>query len=305
MPSIHSPLLLPFLAQVLLAFAAYWVAPRLAGGRRLAWVSTAVVSLACMVLWPLMRVFPVLPIEVLGAPFVACVELTGLAIPAVLFFGIAARRTPRASDRKAILMLTAVAGLYFLKAGWWMVSPGVPDLGKTNVDASGVCLQSTGYTCAAASMVTMLQSFKVEASETEMARLSFTQVDGGATDSRVLWGLEKKLRGTGLVARYQRLDATALIDLPKPCLVQVDWGYFISHMVPVMESTSERVVIGDPLTGRREMTMAEFRSKWKGNAISVDRRYHWIGPPKSPAPATSPPPSPGASLPTAGPGRPG
>lgn len=298
-------LLIPFVTQLALAIAAFLCAIKVGMMRRAVWVSAAVMSLACMLLWPLMRVFPVLPIEVLGAPFVACVELTGLAIPAVLFFGIAGQRTPKASDRKAILLLTAVAALYFLKAGWWMVSPGVPDLGRTNVDASGVCLQSTGYTCAAASMVTMLQSFKVEASETEMARLSFTQVDGGATDSRVLWALEKKLRGTGLVARYRRLDATALIDLPKPCLVQMDWGYFISHMVPVMEASSERVVIGDPLTGRREMTMAEFGSKWKGNAISIDRRYHWIGPPKSAAPATSPPPSPGASLPVGGLARPG
>jgi predicted double-glycine peptidase len=104
-----------------------------------------------------------------------------------------------------------------------------------------------------------------------MARLAYTQVDGGATDSRTLWALQRKLAGTGLRSRYQRLDATSLVALPKPCLVQLDWGYFISHMVPVMEATADRVVIGDPLSGRREMTMAEFVAKWKGNAICLEQ----------------------------------
>jgi hypothetical protein len=52
-------------------------------------------------------------------------------------------------------------------------------------------------------------------------------------------------------------------------MVQLDWGFFISHMVPVMSATPELVVIGDPLSGQREMTMAEFLLKWKHTAITV------------------------------------
>jgi hypothetical protein len=263
------PLLLPFAAQVILAVGAFFAAPRIARASKTTWATVCGGALAILLLWPLLRVFPVQPIEALGAPFVACTELTGLAVPAVLFFAIAARHVPKQSDRRAILMLTAVAAIYFVKAGWWMISPGVPDLGPTQVDDHGVCRQTTGYTCVAASMVTMLRARAIPADELEMARLAYTQVGGGATDSRTLWALEKKLKGTGLRARYQRLDAQGLIAAPKPCMVQLDWGFFISHMVPVMSATPEIVVIGDPLSGQREMTMAEFLLKWKHTAITV------------------------------------
>jgi hypothetical protein len=264
------PLLLPFAAQILLAVIAFLITPQIAGSRKPVWVGAAVLSIATLLLWPLMRVFPVQPIDLLGAPAIACIELTGLAIPAVLFFGVASRHVPKKSDQRAIRLLTIFAALYFIKAGWWMIAPGVPDLGRNNIDADAVCRQSTGYTCAAASMVTMLRARGVDADETEMARLAHTQVGGGATDSRVLWALQKKLAGTNLHPTYQRLDAAGLIAAPKPCLVQLDWGFFVSHMVPVMAATPEGVVIGDPLSGKREIPMNEFRAKWKGNAIYID-----------------------------------
>lgn len=264
-----SPLLLAFVAQFVLAVVAFAAAPRVARASKAVWGTVCGAALGGMLLWPLMRVFPVEPIALVGAPLVACIELTGLAVPAVLFFGVAARRMPRKSDGRALLMLTAVAAVFFVKAGWWMVAPGVPDLGATKMQGE-VCRQTTGYTCVAASMVTMLRTRGIEAHETEMARLSHTQVNGGATDSRTLWALEKKLAGTGLRAAYQRLDMAGLVTVAKPCMVQLDWGYFVSHMVPVMKATSERVLIGDPLNGLREMSAAEFAAKWKGTAISIE-----------------------------------
>lgn len=262
-----------FLLQVVIALVAFFLAARVARARRWIWISVCVVSLGAMLLWPLMRVFPVHAIRWFGAGFVACVELTALAIPAVLLFGIAARHVPRKSDQRAILWLTAAAGLYFLKAGWWMLWSGLPAslaTAPTKFDPHGVCLQRTDYTCVAASIVTMLRARGIEADEVEMAALAHVQVGGGATDSRALWALEHKLRGTTLRASYQRLDYAGLVVASKPCLVQLDWGYFMSHMVPVMEANERIVVVGDPLTGRREMTIAAFQEKWKGLAITLD-----------------------------------
>jgi hypothetical protein len=261
-------LFIPFAVQLLLAVGAYFLAPQVAKAKKPVWITVCVASIAAILLWPLMRVFPVQPINVLTAEVMACIELTGLAIPGVLFFGIASRHVPKKSDRHAILLLTAVAALYFVKAGWWMLAPGVPDLGRTNIDPDGVCRQSTGYTCVAASMVTMLHAHGVAAEETEMARLAHTQVSGGATDSRTLWALQKKLDEKWQIT-YERLDSDGLVRVPKPCLVQLDWGFFVSHMVPVMSATPQNVVIGDPLNGRREMSMEDFMKKWKGTAISV------------------------------------
>ena len=155
-----------------------------------------------------------------------------------------------------------------------MILPGggVPALGVTNIDRNGLCRQTTGYTCVAASMVTMLRAKGITADETEMARLSYTQVGGGATDSRALWALQRKLEGTGWAPRYRALDREGLIKASKPCMVQLDWGYFVSHMVPVMAADAETVVIGDPLSGERRVPMSKFEAQWKGNAITIDAK---------------------------------
>lgn len=269
------PLLIPFLAQFALAGGAYFAAPRLARGSKSLRLTALAVALGAMFLWPLMRVFPVQPIEWLGAPVVACIELTGLAIPAVLFFGIASRCVPKPGDGKAIRLLVVFAAIYFVRAGWWMVAPvSTPAavIGPTRIDGQGVCRQTTGYTCVAASMVTMLRARGIPADEAEMARLAHTQTGGGATDSRAVWALQRKLAGGPLRPRYARLDAAELAAAPKPCLVQLDWGFFVSHMVPVLEATPQRVVIGDPLSGRREMSMPDFLTRWKRTAIVLETR---------------------------------
>lgn len=262
-----------FLAQAALASVAVALSPRIASRPKPVWAAACALAFVAMLLWPAMRFFPAAFVSILGAPMVACTELTGLAIPAALLFGVAAHHVPRPSDRRAIRLLLVIAGAYFISAGWWMVGPvlgvgGVPDLGPMRMRGR-VCMQSTDYTCVAASMVTALRARGIDATETEMARLSRTQVGRGATDSRALWALQTKLRGTGLTARYASLDRAGLIAAPKPCLVQLDWGFFLSHMVPVMAADDEGVTLGDPLEGERRMAWAVFGREWKGQAIVI------------------------------------
>jgi len=259
-----------FGVQLLLAAVAFVCAARIAKGSRRMWMGACAASLGLLLMWPLMRVFPVVFIDVLSAPAIACIELTGLAIPAVLLFGVASQQLPKVSDRRAVRWLSAVAAVYFVKAGWWMIAPGVGNVGPTKLDENGICRQTTGYTCVAASMVTMLRAHGISADEKEMAELAYTQVNGGATDSRTLWALERKLAGTGLRAEYRALDERGIIEAAKPFMVQLDWGFFISHMVPVMEATASQVVIGDPLNGERRVPMEEFMRKWKGMGIMLE-----------------------------------
>lgn len=262
------PLWAVFLLQLVLAAAAFLAGPAAARWPKAAWTGVCVAGVGFSLLWPLMRVFPTAPIAWFGAPFVSMVELTGLFIPAALVLGIGAEHVPRKNDRRAIKLLAVACGLYFVKAGRWMVGGAVESLGPMTLEGE-VCRQSTGYTCVAASMVTLVRARGIEASELEMARLAHVEVGGGATDSRAVWALERKLAGTGLAVEYRRLDAAGLIAAPKPCLVQLDWGFFVSHMVPVMSADAERVVIGDPLKGLREMPMGAFAREWKGMGIIV------------------------------------
>jgi len=263
------PLLIPFAAQIVLAAIAFAGAPWIARRKKAVWATVCLVALGVMLLWPLMRFYPVQSVRLLGPKVDSCIELTGLAIPAVLLFAVASRHLPKKPDQRAVLMLTAVAAIYFVKAGWWMIAPAVELTKPTKIGDHNICMQTTGYTCVAASMVTMLRARGIAAEEAEMARLAYTQVNGGATDSRALWALEKKLAGTGLRPRYQSLDRRGVIDAPKPCMVQLDWGFFVSHMVPVMAATETEVTIGDPINGQRMLAMEDFLKEWKGNAITL------------------------------------
>ncbi len=267
-----------FLLQLLLALATIPAGAFLVGVKS-RWVAAAVaaLALAVLLLWPLMRFFPLVPMSLVGARRLAMIELTGLLVPAALVFSIAARTVPRPSDRRALWLLLAVASVFFVRTGWWMVSRGVPDLGPTQL-TGGVCRQTTGYTCVAASLVTLLTAHGIPATETEMAQLTMTEVNGGATDSRAVWGLERKLEmatGSGanplLRVHYSVLDRDGLFAVPKPCLVQTDWGFFTAHMMPVLSADANTVVLGDPLQGQREQPTTDFLRHWKGRAI-------WLAP---------------------------
>ncbi|HYE62988.1 MAG TPA: cysteine peptidase family C39 domain-containing protein [Phycisphaerales bacterium] len=273
-----------FVIQVVLALAAALAAPWVGRRGRGVWLTVLIAATVVMACWPLIRVFTPDAVALLGVRTVVCTELTAMIVPATLFFGIVAGKVPNKRDGRMLLVLSAAVGLYFVKAGAWMVWPaggGVGEearggVGGTKIDGAGVCRQSTGYTCVAASMVTLLQARGVPADEAEMARLSYTEIGGGATDSRALLALRTKLdahqsaTGERLHAAYGRMDAAGLIAAAKPCLVQMDWGFFVSHMVPVMDADSERVIIGDPLEGTRSVPMAEFVREWKGRAITVE-----------------------------------
>ncbi|MBY0262847.1 MAG: hypothetical protein K2Q20_10910 [Phycisphaerales bacterium] len=260
--------------QVALAGAAVLSSSWIARQPDAVWRSVVIGSLLVLLAWPLVRFFPVPAIRLLGAPVVACIELTGLFIPATLLLGVAARHVPKPADRRALLLLIGVAGLYFVIAGKWMLQPTIGSFGGSGPPKmrGTVCLQSTDYTCVAASMVTMLRARGIEATEVQMARLSRTEIRRGATDSRALWALQTLLKDTPLRPVYASGGYDDLVRAPKPCLVQIDFGFFVSHMVPVMSADADGVVIGDPLSGEKRMSRAEFEREWKGALIALEPR---------------------------------
>lgn len=262
-----------FALQALAAAAAAVVGFRIARARPAVWKPAAIVATALMLLWPLMRVFPAAALSALGAGVVIFIEVTGIVIPAAMLFALASGVVKRPRERRALLLLLVVCGLYFVRSGLWMVRPPVPDL-DTAPYADGVCLQSTGYTCVAASLVTLLHAHGIEATEAEMARLSYTEVGNGATDSRAVYALQRKLRRLPIEVRYERgMSYERLLELGRPCVVPIKWGYYCSHMVPFLDADAEAVTLGDPLTGRRRVPRAEFESDWLRRGIYlVDRR---------------------------------
>lgn len=232
----------------------------------------ASIALVLMIAFPLMRVFPAVALKLLGPALTSLTEFTGLAMPAGLLFGLATPRLTRAGDRRAIYALVGIAGVCFVRAGWWMVSPNHGDLGPPKW-RNDVCLQTTDSTCVAASLATLLKARGVETTEAEMAAMSYVVPGEGTTDSRAAWALERKLAAVGrddLRVTYERMTLTELIAAKKPCMVPISWGFFTSHMVCVMEASENNIVLGDPLSGRRMLRPRDFVVDWKGMVLRVE-----------------------------------
>ena len=242
---------------------------RLARAGPRVWKPVAIGSAVLVALWPLLRIEPTWSRAMLGTHFAVFLELTGVVFPAVLLFTIATVHMKRLRDRRALRWLPLACALYFLRSGLWMVWPGMPAT-PTSRYADAVCRQSTDYTCVAASLVTLLNAHGIAATENEMAKLSLTEVGNGTTDTRAVYALERKLAGRPVRVHYRRLDYDALQRVPLPCLVPLKWGYYSSHMVPVLTVCETHIVLGDPLEGPREMLRADFESEWLGRAIYVE-----------------------------------
>ena len=109
----------------------------------------------------------------------------------------------------------------------------------------GVCLQSTGCSCGAASAATLLRQAGIPATEAEVARACFTY--NGGTEN---WYIARHLRSRGLRVRFiTRMDPAD--PLPVPSIAGVLLGN-VGHFIPILACTDTAYVTGDPLHGREE-----------------------------------------------------
>jgi ABC-type bacteriocin/lantibiotic exporter with double-glycine peptidase domain len=190
----------------------------------------------------------------------------------VLFFALASRLV----ERRRRLLVVAAAGfmaLVTVQQVFWRLSRPVAYDFAGRIDEDGVCLQSSGYTCAAASMATLLRVHGIEAAEGEMAELSGTIPGRGASYFQAAGGLRKKLRRMGRSERpiLRVPGRRGLEAIPCPFLAGVGHGFLFDHMVCVLGVGPGSVRIGDPLRGARTMDRREFEDRWQGIAVVLER----------------------------------
>jgi predicted double-glycine peptidase len=263
-----------FIGQAVVGVVAIPVGRRIARARPVIWKTVATFVSAVAALCPVMRLFSDEALHVFPARILIFIEATAIIVPAVLLFSIASLHVA-ARDRRPVYVVLVVCGLFYVRAGLWMLKPPVPEA-KMSHYMDGVCRQSTDYTCVAASLVTMLSFHGIQATEMEMARLSYTEIGEGSTDTRAVYALQRKLAGQPLEVRYERMDYDRLRQVELPCIVPTEWGYFTSHMVPVLSISDDSVAVGNPLTGRRDIDRAEFLRIWLKRGIYL----HRSGPPR-------------------------
>jgi len=230
------------------ASARRWSGATRRAGRGKRWaLGAAAGALAVLLAKVALEYLPVLEAWLFPWPWYVYLQGYWLWPVTLLFFGLAARQLPVRWNRIVIVGVAGVMFAWSLYAARWMVSPP-DDSSQRCADASGHCMQSTGYTCVPASCVAVLAWWGIDATEGEMARLCLTS-SWGTSAFNAYRGLTLKLRevarddGRGLEARIVRWDADSLRALAVPAVVTGG----ARHAVAVRFEKG-LFVIDDPLT---------------------------------------------------------
>ena len=187
---------------------------------------------------------------------------------AVLFFAFASHLVPSRYRRSILLIVVILVLIVAQQSSWRLGSPDIYNYkGKI---VNGVCRQTSYETCGAASMVTLLNSKGISTTEGEMARLSMTAPRLGLSPHGAAYGLKRKIRQSGgsedVVIEVPELKN--LHNLPKPFLAGIKFSAWTNHMVCVLETTKEYLVVGDPISiGPRKWSWKNFSTIWSGVVI--------------------------------------
>jgi predicted double-glycine peptidase len=222
-------------------------------------------------------IFPLLEARVMPIELYAVIQKEFWLPFAVLFFALASHLVP-SHHRKCLLIIIGMLVLVVAQQSSWHLSkPEIYNYKGTIVD--GVCRQTSYETCGAASMVTLLNAIGIPTTEGEMAKLSMTAPKLGLTPHQAAYGLKRKLRQVGRL-EYVAIKVPELKDLhnlPKPFLAGIRFSLQTNHMVCVLKTSKNALVIGDPISsGRKTWSWKQFENAWSGIVIVCHKKSQTI-----------------------------
>jgi len=141
----------------------------------------------------------------------------------------------------------------------------------TTFDDSGVCLQTTRYTCGPAAAVTALLRLGLQASEGQIAILSHASPIVGTLPACLSKTLRDLYAVDGLKCRYRNFDSIAQLGRSGITLVVIRNALLQDHCVAILGVSEEAVTVADPVTGITTMPHDEFRAIWRFSGIVLSR----------------------------------
>jgi hypothetical protein len=220
-------------------------------------------------------------------PASSAVVLGNALLPAVAALaGLAWRLVPGGVPRR-LLVIGPLVGL----CAYGAFAPAFPRASLELVDRwrDDVCLQTSPATCAPAASATLLRAHRIDTTESEMAWLCLTGMRG-TSDLGLYRGLRVKTRGTPWAVTAFHTDVEGLRQLTGPAILTVRleagadvdpryeqlWGWTpgVSHTVVFFGFTDdgEKVVIGDPGTGREHWSVRDLHVLWHGDGLRLAAR---------------------------------
>ena len=231
----------------------------------------AVLSLIAIIAKVSFSIFPLLEARIMPVEIYPVIQNEFWLPFAVLFFAFAGHLVPCKSRRGVLFIVIILVLVVFQQTFWHLQNPAIYNYKGKITD--GVCQQTSFDTCGAASMVTLLNKMGVQASEGEMARLAMAAPGKGISPHQAAYALRKKLRQLGRSenAVISVPELRDLQHLPKPFLAGIRFSFQTNHMISVLETTQEYLVVGDPISvGPKNWSWETFKKMWSGIVIVLN-----------------------------------
>lgn len=255
---------------IVLSLAGFYLGWRYVGRMTNRW--WIVIALACLVIimtFAIFRFYPALEYHLIPSFLGNFVEIIRWSPFIMLFIGIAVRKGRGEFLPVELTLLALLFFIYAILRVSWIYMGNRVDPKELRISEEGVCIQSTGYTCAPACAVTLLKHFGIASTEKEMANLSHTGPGGTETVPQVR-AIARKAKDKGLKVDIITTDWDALKQLRTPFIVDVKWSPGIDHVLVVFKVAAESISIGDPLSGRiNDWDKERFMNSWRGSAIII------------------------------------
>jgi ABC-type bacteriocin/lantibiotic exporter with double-glycine peptidase domain len=142
---------------------------------------------------------------------------------------------------------------------------------RTRVDADGICLQTTDFTCGPAAAVTALRKLGLDARESEIAVLSHSSPVTGTLPRCLYAALRNRYGAEGLKCQYRHFDSLAELGKAGVTLAVVRSKFLSDHCVTVLEVSDGMVVVADPVLGRILVSHKQFEKIWRFSGIVLKR----------------------------------
>jgi hypothetical protein len=238
------------------------------------WISCYFLSAAIIIMMVLARYSDALKFE---PPFcwvaIGRIKFVILALAVTLGLTACLRHLPHKLEKVLVCILMSLVVVWFTVLPFLVPAVIKDHLANlsTFIDAKGVCIQGTNYTCGPAAAVTALGKLNLRGYEGELAILAHTSPVAGTLPSCLSDALESKYGSMGLKCRYRHFDAVSELKNSDVTLAVVKSAFMVDHCVVILDVSNNQVTIADPVLG--EITMPEklFEKIWQFSGIVLSR----------------------------------
>lgn len=189
---------------------------------------------------------------------------------AIVFFVIALPfMTNKGTKRAITIFLVFIIAISAIDQISYLIPSNNSNI-RGEIAGNGICLQSTSYTCGAASLATFLNIYDVKTTEIEMAKLARVRPFMGTSALGVYWALRHKLEETSFGSKIKNISFDELKQFDKPSIITTKLTFLVDHVIVVLGYEDGKFNIIDPLSGKYSIDEKELQEKWRGVVIYIE-----------------------------------